>query len=389
MSHCAIYGHFYDLPLVRSSYLAVDFFFVLSGFVISHAGLSRIDSWRSVGTFLIRRFGRVWPLHAVMLTCFIGLELVKWFAIQRGAQFEFGAFAPPIFEVSAIPANLALVHALGMFPANTWNRPSWSISTEFYTYLLFAVCTLTVRRWLIPVSLFLIGITATILFTHVRIMDTTYDYAFPRCIFGFFVGHLVHRAHLRFTAPKNGATAIELALACAVSLFIIRAGTNQLSILSPLVFSVPVWFFSFERGGLSRVLLSKPFQALGTWSYGIYMVHEFLFVLVIRTFRGLSRKLGTDLFISHRWLPTDNPSSLISFGNPWLMDALALASLAGVILVAYFAHRFIERPAQSYFQGLAKRLDGVPARGVPEQHLESGAALAANENPLRARSRVV
>jgi peptidoglycan/LPS O-acetylase OafA/YrhL len=69
--HCNVYGYFYDLPIVRSAYLAVDFFFVLSGFVISHASMHRLGSFRALGTFVIRRFERVWPLHAVMLACFV------------------------------------------------------------------------------------------------------------------------------------------------------------------------------------------------------------------------------------------------------------------------------------------------------------------------------
>src|SRR5690348_368784 len=56
---------------IRNSYLFVDFFFVLSGFVLCHGYRGRIagthDAWR----FALRRFARVWPLHAVVLACFV------------------------------------------------------------------------------------------------------------------------------------------------------------------------------------------------------------------------------------------------------------------------------------------------------------------------------
>ncbi len=52
--------------ILSNSYLFVDFFFVLSGFVVCHAYRSRLDSPRKVGGFVLRRFGRLWPLHAVL-----------------------------------------------------------------------------------------------------------------------------------------------------------------------------------------------------------------------------------------------------------------------------------------------------------------------------------
>lgn len=54
--------HLWDLPLLRNAYLFVDFFFVLSGFVISHAYAARIESSSEALRFMVRRFGRVWPL---------------------------------------------------------------------------------------------------------------------------------------------------------------------------------------------------------------------------------------------------------------------------------------------------------------------------------------
>src|SRR4051812_44349777 len=75
--HFSAAGHLYDLPIVRSSYLAVDFFFVLSGLVIAHASLGRLSGARDGLVFVVRRFGRLWPLHAAMLVCFLGFELLK------------------------------------------------------------------------------------------------------------------------------------------------------------------------------------------------------------------------------------------------------------------------------------------------------------------------
>jgi len=361
--HCSVYGYFYDLPLLRSAYLAVDFFFVLSGFVIAHATTTRLDSARSLWSFVVRRFGRVWPLHVVVLACFVTLELLKWLAVARGAQAHSMPFGTPDEDPLAIPAHLLLVHALHLFSSNTWNIPSWSISTEFYTYLLFGLCALTLRRWLVAVSLVLIVLSAWVLFRQVATMDTTYDWALPRCVYGFFVGYLVYRVSRRLPAPHAAGSLFELVLLIATALFMTHAARTQLSLLAPIVFAVPIWYFAFERGVVSRVLLSAPLQALGKWSYAIYLVHALVFMLVMRGFRALSRLLHADLFLVDDWSSLHGDSIvLLSFGQRWWMDVVAALAVALAVGLAYLANRFVEQPAQAYFQRLAKALETRPAR---------------------------
>ena len=47
----------------------------------------------------------------------------------------------------AILTNLLLIQSLGIHDSDTWNGPAWSISTEFYTYLVFAAACLLARGW--------------------------------------------------------------------------------------------------------------------------------------------------------------------------------------------------------------------------------------------------
>src|SRR6266498_3136223 len=71
------YSPIYSSPLVRHSYLFVDFFFVLSGFVIAWNYAERLGSWPEVRRFLLLRLGRVYPLHVFMLFCFLAYETAK------------------------------------------------------------------------------------------------------------------------------------------------------------------------------------------------------------------------------------------------------------------------------------------------------------------------
>src|SRR4051794_33406485 len=131
--HLPVLSHFYAEPFFRNSYLFVDFFFVLSGFVITFSYGDKIVDWRSAGKFMVRRIGRIWPLHMVMLFLFFDLEVVKYLmnSWYGGAhQLPFTGETSP----EALLTNTLLIHAAGIHDVNTWNKVSWSISAEFVVY---------------------------------------------------------------------------------------------------------------------------------------------------------------------------------------------------------------------------------------------------------------
>ena len=120
--------------------IAVDFFFVLSGFVIFASYHERLAQGFSTARFMLLRIGRLWPLHVAILLAFVALEFVP-LAIGDGS----GAFTGRR-TLETLPANLLLlqtyVHPEGM----TWNGPSWSISVELGLYLLAALLLSRVPR---------------------------------------------------------------------------------------------------------------------------------------------------------------------------------------------------------------------------------------------------
>jgi peptidoglycan/LPS O-acetylase OafA/YrhL len=70
--------------LVLNSYLMVDLFFVLSGFVMCHGYGHRIRNRAELGDFLVLRIGRLYPLHVAMLLVFLVREAVKveWLGVS-------------------------------------------------------------------------------------------------------------------------------------------------------------------------------------------------------------------------------------------------------------------------------------------------------------------
>src|SRR5947207_14296459 len=82
------------LPLLQHSYLFVDFFFVLSGFVIAANYQQRLGEGFSMWRFALLRFGRVYPLHLALLAVCILLHL----AHSASRLGSVSAFQPPFWS---------------------------------------------------------------------------------------------------------------------------------------------------------------------------------------------------------------------------------------------------------------------------------------------------
>jgi len=134
--HFPAMHHAYGSAVLNNLYLFVDFFFVLSGFVIAHSYRERLKSKTDVERFLVRRFGRVWPLHVAMIAAFALVEVAKWVLVAgAGLQANTAPFDPSgQAPLAALPANIFLAHGLGVLPRLSWDHPSWSISAEFWSH---------------------------------------------------------------------------------------------------------------------------------------------------------------------------------------------------------------------------------------------------------------
>lgn len=364
------HGFFYSLPIVRNSYLFVDFFFVLSGFVIAHAYGEKIADGRTALTFALRRFGRLWPLHILLLLVFVAFEAVKLGLSLKGVAMD----VPPFSQTTApqtILTNIALVHGLGLYDFLSWNQPSWSISDEFWTYLLFAaLCLIPSRRLATGAAILSLTALAGLIAIAPRGMDSTYDFGILRCIAGFFAGVVTQRLWERKAAlirpfMARHATLLESAAVAGVLTFVIIAGRGPVAFAAPLVFSAMVFVLAFETGPVSDLLSGKLFRALGAWSYSIYMVNYFVVLMVERVLNSVQRALHVELTetVTH----AGQVKTLYAFGPQGAMDLLGLAYLAVVLAMSFLTYRLCEAPARTFFNRIAARIER-------QAHVEQAAA---------------
>ena len=359
------HGHspLHEAGLVRNGYLFVDFFFVLSGFVIAWNYEHRLRTPAEVGRFLALRLGRVYPLHAFMLLCFVAYESLKLFA---GREDAFTGGNTPASMVS----NILLLQSMGLHEQLTWNGPSWSISTEWWSYVLFAlVCVwLGLRHWMLVV----VAIAAPLLLAAVSRsgMDTTYDWGFIRCVFGFALGVVCCRIY-RLVAPvarspgKATMTVVELMTVLSVVVFVSHAGTSPLSFMAPFVFTVAVLVFAAEGGLVSRVFHSRPLKWLGTVSYSIYLTH-FLVVLILPAV--IKRLLQAD-----PWAPMALPNGqwVMAVGRNEVEGTLAYVAVVLVTLAfSALTYRWVEVPGREWTRKWLARPQPAPDAlpSMPDLH---------------------
>jgi peptidoglycan/LPS O-acetylase OafA/YrhL len=262
-----------------------------------------------------------------------------------------------------VVTNLLLLQSMGIHDSLTWNGPSWSISTEWWTYVVFAlVCArLGMRNWLLVAA----AVVAPLLLLHLSKtgMDTTFDWGFVRCVFGFALGVACYRLYTlapagRPVAQAAGTAAMtiaECATVAAVVVFVSTAGTSPLSFMAPFVFAVAVLVFAAEGGLVSRVFHSRPLKWLGMVSYSIYLTHYFVVLIMPAAIKRITHQ---DLWTA---MPLPGGQWVMAYGrNDVEGTLLYVAALALTFAFSAFTYRWVETPGREWTRKWLARPQASP-----------------------------
>jgi len=369
--HLDAYSHLYGVPFLRNSWLFVDFFFVLSGFVIAANYQQRLLDGFGVGRFLLLRLGRLYPLHFAMLMLFMAWDLLRVLGRVLSPSLSpanpVALFSTPSEAPGTILANLLLVQSLHLYDFLTWNLASWSISTEFYTYVVFAACLIGLRRhaW-IAVVLAMIGGPILLAMLSERGMNIHYDWGIIRCVYGFAAGAVSWNLYRKWNGELRkwlSGSMVEWGALGLVVVFVSTAGTTLLSIAAPYVFALVVLAFAFEAGTASAILKLRPMVFLGTISYSIYMTHVFVAKRLFDAGYQLDKRWHIDSF-THQTIDGGNVQFLGT--RLWHGDIVYAIYLAAIIVMSYFTYRWIEKPAREWVRDrvLGRRQRAVSSSGI-------------------------
>lgn len=239
----------------------VDFFFMLSGFVMGHVYLDRISRPGEKYVFLVSRLARVYPLHALTLTTMVLLSLVA------GAEISDAYMA-------TIIRNIFLLQAWGAQDAFIFNFPSWSISAEWAAYLLFPViAAIVVRSSFGQIVLAVLSVCAVFLEHYlVNSLGVRWErVCLLRAIPLFALGVLLFsRQDVLASFSRSSLTLLQVIVTLAIILAMHFSA--PLILLLPL-FAILILSTHSDEGFLPRVLDNTPLQVLGLISYTIYLLH--------------------------------------------------------------------------------------------------------------------
>lgn len=263
------------------SFLAVDFFFALSGFVIAFSYEDRLQRGMSFRTFSLARITRLYPLYFLGLMAGLLAKLARMHMVP-GTRTSVGAIAlTTLLSLFMLPALLRNGVTADAFPMNP---PSWSLFSEMAANLLYAV--LAIRRWAGSLLIGAISVASmAYFFYYVRYCGglleagsaaSNYYAGLARVGFSFFVGVLIFRlrsfATLRLKGIMAAVTALSIvALLCAV------LGTNVLSANPLLAFVAIIILFPamvFFGAAVPMPERGKRLSLrLGEISYPLYVLH--------------------------------------------------------------------------------------------------------------------
>ncbi len=346
-------------PLVHSSWLFVDFFFLLSGFVLAHSYAPRLMAGMSMAQFTLLRFMRLYPLHLFVLLLFVAVEIVG--ALWLGRFMDRPAFSGST-SLSALSLNLLLLHSFGLHNGLSWNAPSWSIAAEFWVYLLFALVILRFRHRLNLAALALVIASVTFLFyANANGINSTWRFGFVRCVYGFFLGVIGYSLWRRWGAPTDHLppswrSLAEIAGSIVTVALIILLAQGRISLLLPLVFLGQILLFSGSGGLLTRALNTRLLLHLGAWSYGIYMVHAFIQARLMDVLNLLADIGGPQMLVEV------GSKGRTMVGRTSLEgDLITIAMLILVIGFAAILYRHVELRGIQYGKFLVARMTGTTA----------------------------
>jgi peptidoglycan/LPS O-acetylase OafA/YrhL len=324
--------------LVENGGIALPFFYVLSGFVLTHAYSNRAAASIQKRDFYNARVAKLFPAYVVSFVLFLPIAVQKY--LRGPGPSHHGA------HTYVLGGLLSLFVLQAWTPlSQAWNGPGWSLSVEAFFYLIFPLVLAPILRMRPARLVSLLGLlwlgmmSLTVAHEHTVIAPQFWhDYIMYQPLFWvptFLLGIATYRLTSWWSVvPNQVATLISVAsLAGLLALaglsspltggdFLVNGGAAPLIALIVLAYSHP-------RSLSSRLLGSAPLNFLGTASYVVYIMQDPLWHIFRLATDGMRQ--ATTQPLVHTWQ--------------------FLLYLVYLLVIALLVQRLVERPAHRYLLG--------------------------------------
>lgn len=326
---------------LNHGYLAVDFFFILSGFVIGYAYDNRWERSMTIGNFFKRRLIRLHPMVVVgavlgaITFCIQGS--VQWDGTKVSFSMVMIALLLNLFLIPAVPGTGPEVRGNGeMYPLN---GPSWSLFFEYIGNILYALFLrrLSTKVLRVIVVLTAIGLASFAVcnlsgYSHLGVGWALKEYnllgGFLRMFFAFSVGLLMQR---NFKPIQIKGAFWICSLVIIAFLAVPYLGGTDAPWMNGIydsvctIFVFPLLVYLGASGKTTDKTSSRICKFLGDISYPVYIIHY------------------PFMYLFYAWLWSG--SEKITFAEAW---SVALLVFFGSIILAYLCLKLYDEPVRRY-----------------------------------------
>lgn len=267
--------------MAEPGYLAVDFFFALSGFVIAATYTSRLEQQMTAGSFIAMRIIRFYPIYLAGHSLGIMKNLAMQLSGNPDARNGTEWLLAVVLGLAMLP--VPLIEARNLFPLNA---PAWTLFLELLVNIVFALglfrCSSRVLVGIMALSAgVLIGFTGPPLYFDVGYSMPTLVLGMARMGFSFPLGMVVFRVLGNAPRRQTAAAFIPLAVLGACLLFpppdAVRGVWEAFCVFALF----PAMLMLGIRWELPR-LAAPVFDWLGAVSYAVYALHGPLILFVAK-----------------------------------------------------------------------------------------------------------
>jgi peptidoglycan/LPS O-acetylase OafA/YrhL len=281
-------GHFYywngvNTHFPRSFFVAVDFFFVLSGFVITQSVLNskslNIDSFLS--RFVVGRIARLFPLYIFVFV----ISIIMLFITHKLKIDAFFYYFISFFLLQSIGLDSGAREIFSDTPIGI----GWSLSVEFWIGILFFSLVFILRYRIVLLAYTCLALSflgLVLIFNFSPSMDVNFQKLFGfvsfgsiRGTIGFSCGTVSYIVYSKFNLgvlSRKLIGILEVFTMVLIIFFIYMSEDKNNLFIAPFLGGIFLFLIATESGLIGKLLTINFFDNFRRISYSVYLIHPIL-----------------------------------------------------------------------------------------------------------------